>query len=209
MARHRREHGVGEDGGDERRGRFERQHHGARVRRGDAQRLDRHGPGLDRPRVLQLVGDFGNLRARLRVGRPAHPSDEILRRQRRAVGPDEALAQREGPHQPVVGDGPAFRLARHDAVVGILRRQPLEQVAQDDAFRQQLVFLRVERVGIVAVGAAEDVGDRRPGQRRRQQEDRGEESHGRAPACSRLAAMLPCRAPVRNRIARPRCPSSA
>ncbi len=82
------------------------------VGRGDAQGAERHLTGVDRGPVLDALHRLrpvGEVVRRLGRRLVADGEGEVLGRERHAVGPDEALANLEGPGQLIGRDGPALR----------------------------------------------------------------------------------------------------
>ncbi len=126
--------------------------HGHRVQSPHPQGLR---PGLalvDGRRVLDHVQQIGVFGRGLRVLDPPHGEDEVVRRDRLAIGPQGARAQLEGPDQAVRRGGPGDRRPRHGLAGRVLGDQPFEQVAQDVGFPGAGRLGRVEgaRLGAVA-----------------------------------------------------------
>ncbi len=131
-----------------------------RVIEGDLQRLIVQGPHAQRRlveparvhrlAVLQDIEQVGVGRCRPGIHDPAQGIDEVLRRQRRPVGPGR-LAQMEGPDQAVRRSLPGFSHARDGRPVGRLLHQAHHQVADDRALGHQADLVGVERGRVVAV----------------------------------------------------------
>jgi hypothetical protein len=111
--------------------------------------------GVDRLGVLDRVEDRGVLGRLLRVEHAAEAVDEVLGRDRRAVGPG-VVADLEGVGEAVVADLPALGGTRDGARVGGVGGEAHEQVADDDVLPGAGDAVRVEALGLAHGGGAVD-----------------------------------------------------
>ena len=130
-------------------------HHGAVVRRADAERVGRLLAAHDGRSVHYRLEHLCIGRGRGRIHQPSHARHELGRADRIAVRPAQSIAQPERVLETVGTDGPRLSGRGHGTAVRAHRGQALEQVAEDVERRIGTRTLRVERLGLRAVAATQ------------------------------------------------------
>ena len=102
-----------------------------RVQRAHGQRVRRRPARVDVGGAFDGVQEVGEARRRGGIQQTTEGEHEVRRRNRFAVGPASVLAELKGPSETVRGGGPALGGARHDATLGVMGGQALEEVGED------------------------------------------------------------------------------
>ena len=161
MRRYRVARGIDQPFGEERKRRRQADLQDVGVQRPHRQGLRGRPARVDIRGALDGVEEVGEARRRGGIEQTAEREHEVGGRNRFTVGPAGVLAEPKSPGETVHGRGPALGGARHDAALGVVGGQTLEQVGENLLLEVQVVAVRIEgeRFAAVADSQLRGTGD--------------------------------------------------